>query len=229
MTTEELKPCPFCGGRELEIGALGVECNECDAVGPSGKDGLDMLSTIAAWNRRVAEADAAGSRRWVSVLPVQEPTQACAHCGSAGMHYSNCGRFLVEHTHGRKYGSANTVIRRYNPDLSADSSYLTGKCSDLSEAITPKEPPPTRAYMKDGMRILGVVCQQCGNEETISDARIVEPAHEAALAEVKVLREALEKIRGGGVPSGVDANVHERMLAMCALATGALYTKKPTP
>jgi len=73
-TSEELMPCPFCGGRSLEIGLLGVECNDCDVVGPCGKDGINRLSNIVAWNRRVAESDAAGARRWVGVLPTaQEP------------------------------------------------------------------------------------------------------------------------------------------------------------
>ena len=190
MSTEELKPCPFCGGRSLEIGLLGVECESCDAVGPSGKDGLDMLSTIAAWNSRVAESDAAGARRWVGVLPVQEPTTA-----ASGMRCSNCDMIGVRHESWCGNGEATTEAAgcQHGRKCGVPCPHCLG-FGPASEAITPKEPPPTRAYMKDGMRILGVVCQQCGNEETISDVLIVEPAHDAALVENAKLREDLMDI-----------------------------------
>lgn len=48
---------------------------------------------------------------------------------------------------------------------------------------------------------------------------------EVLRAENRRLREALEKIKDGGVPVGVMANVTERMLAMCEIATEALLTK----
>lgn len=41
-------------------------------------------------------------------------------------------------------------------------------------------------------------------------------------AQVKLMREALVKINDGGVPLGVQANVEQRMLAMCDLSRTAL-------
>lgn len=44
----------------------------------------------------------------------------------------------------------------------------------------------------------------------------------AARARCARLEGALEKIRDGGVPHGVLANVHERLLTMCEIASAAL-------
>jgi Lar family restriction alleviation protein len=63
----DLKPCPFCGCTSLwrgfdELDCAVVECNECEAIGPSislGQAGgsVDKALSMAAeaWNRR-AEA-----------------------------------------------------------------------------------------------------------------------------------------------------------------------------
>ena len=62
--TEELKPCPFCGGRAIvfhdgahyadtgeDAGELWVVgCTKCDAM--VGKD--TVTEAIAAWNRRAS-------------------------------------------------------------------------------------------------------------------------------------------------------------------------------
>lgn len=81
----ELKPCPFCGGKaEIEQTAYGttnyasckltfaVRCTECDATAPNANgyiaiklssDGNlnpwhdDRLKAIEAWNRRVGEEE----------------------------------------------------------------------------------------------------------------------------------------------------------------------------
>lgn len=50
----ELKPCPFCGGKELNFGRFGlsISCEYCGIfftpVGHGGKE-----EVIEAWNRRV--------------------------------------------------------------------------------------------------------------------------------------------------------------------------------
>ncbi len=54
--TEELKPCPFCGGnasmRLYYKGLYGVRCDSCDSrVGQVFKTREDA---IAAWNRRAS-------------------------------------------------------------------------------------------------------------------------------------------------------------------------------
>ena len=53
----ELKPCPFCGGKELSvISVLGedyyVECSSCTTCGPSGET---YEEAIEAWNRRAED------------------------------------------------------------------------------------------------------------------------------------------------------------------------------
>ena len=47
----ELKPCPFCGSKDLHIYSEneGVKCNSCTAKI------VDCEDAIARWNRRVEE------------------------------------------------------------------------------------------------------------------------------------------------------------------------------
>jgi len=57
--SDELKPCPFCGGEGVEVldhrergRPCSVECLECNAsTGPQLTDG----DAVAAWNRRAGE------------------------------------------------------------------------------------------------------------------------------------------------------------------------------
>lgn len=54
--SDELKPCPFCGGVHVEIVNQGsrpddphvVQCDDCDA----SASGMSVGEAIAAWNRR---------------------------------------------------------------------------------------------------------------------------------------------------------------------------------
>ncbi len=54
--TDELKPCPFCGGEALIdgdlLGASWVICREC---GASGAQEDSDAEAIAAWNRRAGQ------------------------------------------------------------------------------------------------------------------------------------------------------------------------------
>ena len=62
--TEELKPCPFCGSKELVIGELKgildgryfVNCVKCHASGPLGGKGKDeeegAKKCVQKWNMR---------------------------------------------------------------------------------------------------------------------------------------------------------------------------------
>ena len=54
MDSDELKPCPFCGGRDVVYCDLtGCHwCRGCDAVGPYASD---LQESAALWNRREAE------------------------------------------------------------------------------------------------------------------------------------------------------------------------------
>ena len=50
----ELKPCPFCGGKDFEVvsvygGEYYVDCLNCTTCGPSGET---YEEAIEAWNRR---------------------------------------------------------------------------------------------------------------------------------------------------------------------------------
>ena len=65
MSTEELKPCPFCGSvsittwvhpplpNDKEPDAY-CQCKGCTTTGPNG---TDAVSAIAAWNRRTANSN----------------------------------------------------------------------------------------------------------------------------------------------------------------------------
>ena len=54
--SEELRPCPFCGGERVELICMGtrdddphlVECDDCDATA----SGMDREEAVANWNRR---------------------------------------------------------------------------------------------------------------------------------------------------------------------------------
>lgn len=63
--SEELKPCPFCGGearafRCEESGTFDVQCQQCGAIpfiGSRTSERKTMADVIAAWNARAAVAD----------------------------------------------------------------------------------------------------------------------------------------------------------------------------
>ena len=48
----ELKPCPFCGSKNVADMNGWVQCLNCNATGP---DNFDHLRAIEAWNRRAGE------------------------------------------------------------------------------------------------------------------------------------------------------------------------------
>lgn len=58
VNMDELKPCPFCGSKNLTIvdgfGEKYVGCMECAAVGPSADTEKEAFD---AWNRRVNDGD----------------------------------------------------------------------------------------------------------------------------------------------------------------------------
>lgn len=56
---QELKPCPFCGGTDLDLVDIGegftaIACNTCDAFGPMGPG---EEGAAAEWNERVLVED----------------------------------------------------------------------------------------------------------------------------------------------------------------------------
>jgi hypothetical protein len=52
MMTTELKPCPFCGGTDLEDLTAYVYCSECRCCGPGENDGTDGVELWNAAPRR---------------------------------------------------------------------------------------------------------------------------------------------------------------------------------
>lgn len=55
--TEQLKPCPFCGGINVIHSGYRMYCHACGAEGPDA-DSADESAAIAAWNRRAQPAQA---------------------------------------------------------------------------------------------------------------------------------------------------------------------------
>ena len=63
--SDELKPCPFCGGearafRCEESGTFDVQCQQCGAIpfiGSRTSEKKTMADVIAAWNARAAVTD----------------------------------------------------------------------------------------------------------------------------------------------------------------------------
>ena len=55
----ELKPCPFCGGKQLSFnnayGVCWLTCTDCGCEGP---DGYGEAEAIEAWNRRAGDTNA---------------------------------------------------------------------------------------------------------------------------------------------------------------------------
>ena len=69
MTTHDLKPCPFCGGKDVEVTNVletepemayfgltkdnwNILCKDCYATGGTRRTALEA---IEAWNRRVSD------------------------------------------------------------------------------------------------------------------------------------------------------------------------------
>jgi len=66
MEDDELKPCPFCGSKDIQIHDWAsaqilpfVACDECGAAGPSDRDALEAQEL---WNLR-AELEMVRYRR----------------------------------------------------------------------------------------------------------------------------------------------------------------------
>ena len=62
---EKLKPCPFCGGGAQLADALlsGIPVVTCDRCGATVYDSpAEVLSAVAAWNRRASDAALAKAR-----------------------------------------------------------------------------------------------------------------------------------------------------------------------
>ena len=63
---DELKPCPFCGGLQIElISSINWDGEpifyiHCDGCGCSGPTTLTIDSAIAAWNRRAEDGGGEG-------------------------------------------------------------------------------------------------------------------------------------------------------------------------
>lgn len=56
----ELKPCPFCGSKDLRISHVGRDWNSviCRDCGGEGPEELGREDAISSWNRRAGdEAD----------------------------------------------------------------------------------------------------------------------------------------------------------------------------
>ena len=88
--SDDLKPCPFCGGEaEFSLGKTGdgkdwhyVECSECEAMGPRvqyADHNIDVKGALAdTWNRRAHGALAALPE---VVAMIRAERERCAQIG----------------------------------------------------------------------------------------------------------------------------------------------------
>jgi hypothetical protein len=53
--SDQLKPCPFCGGAFMRSTTVPIVCPECGAKGPNDP-GYDNEAAIVNWNRRAKQA-----------------------------------------------------------------------------------------------------------------------------------------------------------------------------
>lgn len=109
--SDELKPCPFCGGearafRCEESGTFDVQCQRCGAIpfiGSRTSEKKTMADVIAAWNARTAVTDEQFAMavhdgeawqkvrtcqmvdlenvRWDDYAPVANGARRCSSCG----------------------------------------------------------------------------------------------------------------------------------------------------
>lgn len=76
--SEQLKPCPFCGGSNLG-GFGGAACLDCGGEGP---DACGEDEAIAAWNHRPAEDALRHELRERAEALDAEVLPACCNCGA---------------------------------------------------------------------------------------------------------------------------------------------------
>lgn len=100
---KDLKPCPFCGSREITVHAQNHfhACSECSATGPVR---TRVLTAQAAWNRRADEAVLDALRGLLA-----EP-YGCSLCDSGTLRDPAKG-----HQPDCPYEKARDVLESYNP------------------------------------------------------------------------------------------------------------------
>lgn len=88
-----LKPCPFCGGSDIQSQADFVHCSDCGAqIDYSCEDEPLRLTAIAAWNRRADGWIAIGER----LPPVETWRPGLVNDCWALLWLERDGRFLNE-------------------------------------------------------------------------------------------------------------------------------------
>lgn len=62
MTEEELKPCPFCGSKDVHLiendrdkSEVSITCKDCNVWVDHMFDAMSREEAIALWNKRVKE------------------------------------------------------------------------------------------------------------------------------------------------------------------------------
>lgn len=91
--SEELKPCPFCGGearafRCEESGTFDVQCQQCGAIpfiGSRTSEKKTMDDVIAAWNaraERTCQMVELENVSWEKYEGVADGARRCSLCGA---------------------------------------------------------------------------------------------------------------------------------------------------
>lgn len=74
MMSEEVKPCPFCGNKDISMslnyGAAMVSCDKCECLGFvfTGLKGIYLDEVMEQWNTRPREAELEEEIRRLRVL-----------------------------------------------------------------------------------------------------------------------------------------------------------------
>lgn len=168
--SDELKPCPFCGGEAKafyceESGTFDVQCQQCGAIpfiGSRTSERRTMADVIAAWNARAAVTD--------------EQFSLAVHDGRAWQVLRECE--MVEMPTGEKaaYSDTDEIIWHCRFCHAERAVYEFGEDGDVW-AAAPKfcpecgakeaKPPELTCHMNhvllyDEDVVDGIECDECG-------------------------------------------------------------------
>lgn len=78
-----LKPCPFCGEKEIWITTVTENCGsylyvECSKCGAKSSEEDSQDTAVKSWNKRTADAEPVRHAHWIG----RGGIFSCSHCGA---------------------------------------------------------------------------------------------------------------------------------------------------